>query len=451
MTNQPATKKFVFSHHPCIDGVASAWAIQKAFPDEEITFQGLDHGKENTQYDGYSNTEIKTATEIIKDTLADQPSGQEVYFVDYVPNDTQVIRDLIEAGHHVKIFDHHQTSQKNVAELQSQYPIDNESADGKQPPLTCHFEDSLSGASLTWRLMHPDTPVPALIKLIEAMDLLTFDKYQDFAEVASEGSKPEDSVDLTKFDMPDTDITITNLGDSKDAKPAEQEDAPPIDIPVIQHNLSSFISDSRLAACYIDGFLNGPDQIENMHNFDALIDEFDRDGLHGFALKGAHQYAEYLPWVEDKLSKAQKIPITTGVTTGDEAEGHHADTKEKTYDANVIEYGDVTIPPRGVMLAVIEEATSAKNPLLLLVDRGMPGMVKLNVRVRPPESENTPEIIQNILRTAGADASKGGGRGSKDQIGQGVCRLSKEEAKKLGINEPIKEIDLDAATYSHTR
>src|SRR5687768_12284918 len=119
-TDRRSPKKFVFSHHPCIDGVASAWVIQEAFPDHEIVLQGLNH---NESFNAYSNRNAfpkgETA-EVVRAALCDsllpqeghlhhmdidRIAPQDIYFVDYVPNNVDIIRELVAAGHRVTIFD----------------------------------------------------------------------------------------------------------------------------------------------------------------------------------------------------------------------------------------------------------------------------------------------------------------------------------------------------------
>lgn len=345
------TKKIVFSHHPCIDGVASAWTLSKAFPDEEIIHQGLDHNQNNNIYNnGYGSAFFQnnhgkarqnSDEEVIAKIMEDFPAGQEIYFIDYVPNNIDIINSLLRDGHRVTIYDHHQSALKNLEKLAEKWPTS---------LFNYVFDEHKSGATITWDALHPDKEPPELLKLIEKMDLLTFENNTE-----------------------------------------------------------------RLATCYMDGYLQEPDQKQNLYNFDALLDEYNREGIETFAIKGEAEYADWLPWMEKTISTAKRITLAK-------------------HEVTVVQSGDIMLPPRGLVHALIDQATQENDsPVLLMVNDTDKNMTVVNVRVRPECSDQTVQIINNIKDLA--KDINGGGRGTKGQIGQGVCRMKPETAMNLGLSE----------------
>ena len=111
------------------------------------------------------------ARDVITGALHYEPPGQEIYFVAYVPNDAHIIEDLLDAGHKVTIYDHHHTALHNLSALAEKHR-DN-------PHFSFVFDERKSGATITWAALHPDRSPPPLLKLIEKMDLLTFDSDQE--------------------------------------------------------------------------------------------------------------------------------------------------------------------------------------------------------------------------------------------------------------------------------
>lgn len=341
--------KIVFSHYPCIDGAASAWALKAAFPDAKVHCQGIDHNPSNNfiyrtgGYERFEPVDGHNDRQVIERTLEDIRGSKEIYFIDYVPNDTAIIGELLQQGHKVRIFDHHDTARANLATLVSQHQ-DN-------PDFSVVFDRYKSGARITWDTLHPDTEAPELLKLIEKMDLLAFKNDKE-----------------------------------------------------------------RKACCYIDGYLNSPDQQENIYTFCALVDEFRRGGLEGMALKGEAEYTSWKKWRDHVISSARVIALGNQKVT-------------------IVPAGDIMAPPRGVLQELIQYLTRAGEPPVLLMVNQTRERTVVNVRVRPEDSEITPHVIEYIKGLDEDGCISGGGRGAKGLIGQGVCRMPHDVAERLGIIE----------------
>lgn len=355
-TDRGSPKKFVFCHHPCIDGVASAWAIQEAFPDHEIVLQGLNHNESLNTYNNRNAYPKGTTAELVRSVLCDalvpeegnlhlmdidRIAPQDIYFVDYVPNEADIIRDLLNAGHRVTVFDHHHSALDDLEALQREF--------GETGRFSYAFDPYRSGATITWAQLHRDREPPELLRFIEKMDLLTFDENQ----------------------------------------PQE-----------------------LWTACYIDNYRQSPSQTENIDDFRALLDEFERRGTEAIALSGKAEYNAFGEWMDETLASRRCVELA----------GH---------SVTVIDSGPIDEIPRGVMVSVIQELTKATDDpqTVLFVDK-KPGLYSCSVRTTPDVSEHTADIIRDI---ANSNPSKigGGGRGAKGQIGQGVLRMDAGLAKEL--------------------
>ncbi|HEU5047552.1 MAG TPA: hypothetical protein VFT64_06895 [Rickettsiales bacterium] len=252
--------KIVFCHYPCIDGAASAWAVQEAFPNSEVHCQGIDHNPANNfiyRPGGYERfgTEKGNDRQVIERTLESVQGSKEIYFIDYVPNDTAIIGELLEQGHKVRIFDHHDTAHSNLTALLREHE---DNAD-----FSVVFDRYKSGARITWDTLHPEEEAPELLKLVEKIDLLAFENDKE-----------------------------------------------------------------HKACCYIDGYINSPDQQENIYSFSALVDEYRRDGLEAMARKGEVEYGRWKKWRDRVISSARVIAL------GDQK-------------VTIVPAGDIMEPPRG--------------------------------------------------------------------------------------------------------
>lgn len=168
---QGPRKKIIFGHHPCIDGIASMWAIGQRFPGEDIRYYGMNYDSDTS----HSET-IRTAVDALGEDKAD------ICFVDYFPNQTEIISELLADGHWISVLDHHQSSQHRVNHLQDNHPDD--------PNLNAEFSYEHSGGSIVWDTLFPEGNMPEIIKLVKRMDLLALEGEEDAKAAAYIDSFP---------------------------------------------------------------------------------------------------------------------------------------------------------------------------------------------------------------------------------------------------------------------
>lgn len=118
--------------------MASALVLYKKFPG--ITLHAMNHG----------------------DPLPEIGRDEEVYFVDFSLKAKEMM-ELARRCSGITVIDHHKTAE---AEL-SLFHLNN---------VHVIFDLNESGASLAWKFLHPDKPLPNLIKYIADRDLWKFDE-----------------------------------------------------------------------------------------------------------------------------------------------------------------------------------------------------------------------------------------------------------------------------------
>ncbi len=123
-------------HADCPDGFSGAWAAWKRFGDDAIYVPAY-HSM----------------------PLPIDPTGREVYLIDFVYSDPRILKDLSENAERVVLLDHHVTA-KPFLEQFSDY----------------RFEIDHSGAVVAWKYFHPEQPVPLLLSYVEAVDLRRFNQ-----------------------------------------------------------------------------------------------------------------------------------------------------------------------------------------------------------------------------------------------------------------------------------
>jgi hypothetical protein len=121
-------------HSPCQDGFASAWAVWKRFGDSVKYHPGM-HGQ----------------------PLPDV-TDEHVVLVDFSYK-SSIIREMASKAASIIILDHHESAENDLAPLL---------ADGTIKGL---FDQSRSGAVITWEYYHPDEPIPQLLLHVQDRDL----------------------------------------------------------------------------------------------------------------------------------------------------------------------------------------------------------------------------------------------------------------------------------------
>lgn len=124
----------ILYHANCPDGFGGAYSAWKKFGDA-AEYRPLSYGK----------------------PTPDDLAGAQVYFIDACYD--QAVMDAIKAeAASLIVLDHHEGLEQVV-----------ESIPGSV------YDVNRSGASIAWSYFHPDTPLPALLSLIEDDDLFRFD------------------------------------------------------------------------------------------------------------------------------------------------------------------------------------------------------------------------------------------------------------------------------------
>ncbi len=162
---EPLKDIVVIYHADCPDGFGAAWAAWKKFGDAA------------SYYPAYHRTEPPAGLE-----------GKEVYTIDYSYS-PELVKKYAPLAKKWVIIDHHVTNEPTL-------PLASAS----------HFDLKHSGAYLAWTYFHPETPVPKLLRYVEASDLWIFDN----------GELPfvkeiDDAVHLRTFDFAEWDALARDM------------------------------------------------------------------------------------------------------------------------------------------------------------------------------------------------------------------------------------------------
>jgi len=120
-------------YHRDGDGFASAYAAWKKFGDKAI-YKGV-------QYE---------------EAMPEVSSGDELYILDFSYSRDMLLKLALD-GVNLKVFDHHQTAQVNLAKLDF-----------------ATFDMEKSGCRMSWEYFHPDKLLPVILAYIEDRDLWRF-------------------------------------------------------------------------------------------------------------------------------------------------------------------------------------------------------------------------------------------------------------------------------------
>lgn len=132
------TRPLIIAHANCYDGFTAAWVADRAL---RANFPGCD-------------------PEIVFQHYGDTPpdgTGRSVYIVDFsYPRAT--LERLATQARALTVLDHHRTAQVELADLP--YAV---------------FDQNECGASLTWRRLFGDLPMPPFVRYIKDYDLWRFE------------------------------------------------------------------------------------------------------------------------------------------------------------------------------------------------------------------------------------------------------------------------------------
>lgn len=177
----------VFYHYYCLDGFASAAIIKQALGDNKIQFIPLRHSEKNDlNLVHYTNIQ----------------EGENLLFVDICPSKFTLM-NLKSRGAICTILDHHISVLPDIESFMHT------------------FNESKSGARLSWEFMHSDKKVPYLIELIDKVDLLkplTPDENHLLSFIESIGDGLDNWIDL----MNDLDNPIIRSRHTESGKAIQQ-------------------------------------------------------------------------------------------------------------------------------------------------------------------------------------------------------------------------------------
>lgn len=163
------SKVLCIYHASCADGLGAAWAVHCALG-EEVEFVAAKYGERVVGFRGSLP---------IAEGLLECIIGRDVLIVDF-SYPLLVLRAMAQEARSVLVLDHHKTAQEDLAGIgypngsYEQFREACAGARGTSGNLAAIFDLIRSGAGLTWDYLHPNTPRPRIIDLIEDRDLWRF-------------------------------------------------------------------------------------------------------------------------------------------------------------------------------------------------------------------------------------------------------------------------------------
>lgn len=153
-------KRTIFYHHPCLDGVTSAWAAYQAYGDA-VQYVGLDHAD-------YKTIETTILNHVTPDTIAT--------FIDFAPRQ-EILKSVLDHVQKVEVLDHHITAEKDLAPY-----LNHEKCD-------IVFDMDRSGASIAYdTYVGHGKPRPLFIQLVENFDLYKPERFESLDQFYLIGS-----------------------------------------------------------------------------------------------------------------------------------------------------------------------------------------------------------------------------------------------------------------------
>lgn len=149
----------IITHDNCLDGIASE-AILRAQYGDAADYLPLDHHD-------YSPKNPEGVSTLLAKLNA--YSGAKVYLAD-ICLPISWLETLLSNGNSVVVIDHHISAASTVAHFQERL------AKGEKLAIAFLFDkkNTQSGALLTWRYIHGDTPAPRIIEYISDGDIWSF-------------------------------------------------------------------------------------------------------------------------------------------------------------------------------------------------------------------------------------------------------------------------------------
>lgn len=168
------SKVLCIFHANCADGLGAAWAVHRALGDE-VEFVTAKYGERVVGFRGSLP---------IAEGLPECIIGRDILIVDF-SYPLPVLRAMAAEARSVLVLDHHKTAQEDLKTLHEPPSSWNLCQDylraksmKKPTNLAAIFDLNRSGSGITWDYIHPNTPRPRIIDLIEDRDLWRF-KYGD--------------------------------------------------------------------------------------------------------------------------------------------------------------------------------------------------------------------------------------------------------------------------------
>lgn len=136
-------------HQDCIDGLASAWAVEQKYKDDKnvkITYVPYGHHQQDV-----------SEKQILQAALP----GSEILFVDAAPRPEFLKKLLSSQASLIRVIDHHKSAYEVLKDF-------------KAPNLQLEMDiDHPSAALMVWERLHPGKPVPDFIQMVARMDVQT--------------------------------------------------------------------------------------------------------------------------------------------------------------------------------------------------------------------------------------------------------------------------------------
>jgi oligoribonuclease NrnB/cAMP/cGMP phosphodiesterase (DHH superfamily) len=126
-------------HKNCVDGTTAAAVVLRKYPHAQLF--PLAHG--------YTQ-------EAIEEILSQTPHDAHIYIVDA----TLGIHEFMSRGHTITVIDHHISVHDDMHTIAAAHST-----------VTYIFDNTKSGASLTWSYLFPDERLPEIIRYVEDSDL----------------------------------------------------------------------------------------------------------------------------------------------------------------------------------------------------------------------------------------------------------------------------------------